>query len=158
MARGGDCVKKILLLLLVSGLLVVSGCSSTNDTELTAEEIVEQLKESGLPIENEIIYTEETDPNDLLGRPNQYSSKVNFADDRIEQYDAETDPVGGTVEVFESNKDAKERHDYIESVSEGVAFLQEYMYLNGKVLLRVSYDLTPEQAEEYNTKLTVIID
>lgn len=151
-------MKKILVLILVSVFLVLSGCSSTNDKELTAEEIVTKLKESGLPIENVIVYTEETDPNALLGRPNQYSSKVNFADNRIEQYDVDEDPIGGTVEVFESEKDAKKRHDYLESVGEAVSFLQEYKYLHGKVLLRVSYDLTPKQVEEYNTNLQVIIE
>lgn len=151
-------MKKIIWLLLISAIIVISGCSSANDTEMTAEEIVTKLKESGLPIGNEIVYTEETDPNDLLGRPNQYTSKVNFADDRAEQYDVDEDPAGGTVEVFESSKDAKDRHDYIETISEGVSILQEYLYLHDKVFLRVSYDLTPEQAEEYNTNLQEIIE
>jgi hypothetical protein len=32
--------------------------------------------------------TERTDANSLMGRPNQYTSKVNFADKRVEQSDS----------------------------------------------------------------------
>ena len=35
------------------------------------------------PIYEIITYTEKTDPNNLLGRPNQYTSKANFSDIRI---------------------------------------------------------------------------
>lgn len=116
---------------------------------LTVEEYIETFKSAGLPVDNVIIYTEETDVNKLLGRPNQYTSKVSFADTRLEQYDAES-PNGGTIEIFETVEDAIVRKDYLEAVNYRVqAASGQYMYLNGKALLRLEYDLTPKQAAEY---------
>ena len=115
---------------------------------MTAEDFVWELANSGLPVENVIVYDAESDKNGLLGRPGQYTSKVNFADGRVEQL-SEDSPVGGTVEVFKNAKDAKTRADYIEKVTEGVSVLRQYQYLHRNVLLRIDYDLTPEQAAEY---------
>ena len=52
---------------------------------MTAEEICNELKNNNNNIGKIVVYTEETDSNNLLGRPNQYTSKVNFADNRISQ-------------------------------------------------------------------------
>ena len=54
-------------------------------TQLTAEEITNKLKEKGLNIGKIVVYTEETDTNNLLGRPNSYISKTVFADTRLKQ-------------------------------------------------------------------------
>ncbi|MEU6146562.1 hypothetical protein ABZ848_40230 [Streptomyces sp. NPDC047081] len=62
------------------------------------------------------------DPNHLLGRPGQYTSKVTFTDSRIKAGD-----VSGT------EKGAVERGGAV----------------HGTVLVRVSHYLTPEQAAEY---------
>ena len=104
----------------------------------------------GLPVFNIIAYNEETDINGLLGRPNSYTSKVNFADSRIEQYD-EANPHGGTVEVFANIDDAKARYDYTMTFSGSI--LGSYCFLNGNVLLRIDYQLTPEQASEYEAAM-----
>lgn len=59
--------------------------NKTNQSQLTAEEITNKLKEKGLNIGKIVVYTEETDLNNLLGRPNQYTSKTIFEDTRLEQ-------------------------------------------------------------------------
>lgn len=87
----------------------------------TAEEISTALKEKALPIGTVVVYTAEKDTNKLLGRPNQYISKVNFADTTLEQSDPK-DPKGGSV---------------------------EYSYLNGPVLLRINKDLSPDKGAQY---------
>src|SRR5258708_6830262 len=46
----------------------------------TAAQILQLLKAQGLPIGAGIIYTAENDANHLLGRPGQYTGKVNFID------------------------------------------------------------------------------
>lgn len=161
-------MKKVLSILLILAVLVVfSACGSeptenaeaepeTPDiTTMTAEEIVVLLQEQGCPIENIISYTAETDPNELLGRPNQYTSKANFADPRIEQYD-QTDPLGGTVEVFENAADAQSRYDYIDAITQEMPTLGYYQYLYENVLLRVEYALTPDQAAEYENAFLAI--
>ena len=97
-----------------------------------------------------VVYTVETDLNELLGRPNQYTSKVQFADNRLSQeFVEENDAVGGTVEVFENEKDMNNRKEYIESISSQASIFAEYTYSAGNALLRLDNELTPEQAKEY---------
>ncbi|WP_310604814.1 Ig-like domain-containing protein [Anaerosporobacter sp.] len=123
---------------------------------LTAEEIVNKFIDAGLNVGTVIVYDETTDPNNKLGRPNQYTSKVNFADSQVTQYDYEgATPVGGTVEVFNNSADAKARYDYIYSVAHGTIF-EQYMYLQNNVLLRLDFELTPTQASEYEKVLKTI--
>ncbi|MDS0528595.1 hypothetical protein NNC19_23260 [Clostridium sp. SHJSY1] len=69
---------------------------------LTAEEYGNKQKEAGLAIENVEVTTEENDKNKLMGRPNQYTSKINF--------------TNGSIEVFESKEDEKNRKEYIDSI------------------------------------------
>jgi hypothetical protein len=98
--------------------------------------------------------TAANDPNHLLGRPNQYTSKVTFTDTRINAADVSgTDKGalerGGAIEVFAAPSDAKARADYIHTVTKSMSALAEYDYVHGTVLVRVSHYLTPDQAAEY---------
>ncbi|MFI7399681.1 hypothetical protein ACIBW9_04200 [Streptomyces sp. NPDC049541] len=98
--------------------------------------------------------TAENDPNHLLGRPNQYTSKVTFTDSRIKATDVtgtEKGDVerGGAIEVFSSPADATARAKYIQAVTKAMPALTEYDYVNGTVVLRVSHYLTPAQAATY---------
>ncbi len=118
---------------------------------ITAIQYASLMQEAGLPIETIVEYNEETDTNGLLGRPGEYTGKVNFADSRLEQFDA-ADPTGGSIEVFESEEDMLRRKDYIESIQREMPLLgSQYLYPSpdGLALLRVEYDVTPEQAEQY---------
>lgn len=100
--------------------------------------------------------TADNDPNHLLGRPNQYTSKVTFSDIRIpagevsgtEKGDVER---GGAVEAFGSAPDAQARAKYIQAVTKSMPALAEYDYVHDTVLVRVSRYLTPKQAVEYKT-------
>ncbi|MFF4911265.1 hypothetical protein ACFY2T_41100 [Streptomyces sp. NPDC001260] len=100
--------------------------------------------------------TAANDPNHLLGRPSQYTSKVTFTDTRIKASEV-TDSskgsvdLGGAIEVFASPADATARAKYIETVTKSVSALTEYDYVHGTVLVRVSHYLTPSQAAEYKT-------
>lgn len=100
--------------------------------------------------------TAENDPNHLLGRPNQYTSKVTFADSRIKASDVSgTDKGdverGGAVEVFGSEADAQARAKYIQAVMKSLPALAEYDYVHGSALVRVSHYLTPTQAAGYKS-------
>lgn len=115
---------------------------------LTASDVLEKLKATNSNVGNYIEYTEETDTNNLLGRPNQYISKINGADTRIEQTD-ENSPEGFSIEVFENNEDALARQEYINQIGEQMPMMVEYNYVNDYILIRVNKDLTPTQAKEY---------
>ena len=100
--------------------------------------------------------TAENDPNHLLGRPNQYTSKVTFTDSRIKAADVtgtEKGDVerGGAIEVFGGPADAAARAKYIQAVTKSMPALTEYDYVHGTVVIRVSHYLTPAQAASYKT-------
>lgn len=141
--------------------LSASACSSGSDSSSSAqpksaEELVTELKTSGLPIDNIIVYDEKTDVNELLGRPNQYVSKVNFADTTAEQPDDKENPVGGTIETFSNFADLKSRKEYVEEITKSSPLFAQYIYVNGNYLLRIDHDVTPENAKKYEEAFSKI--
>lgn len=156
-------MKKILSVILLS-FLVLGLCScgggdtAKKDKPLTSEQIVQKLKDDySLPITQELTYTEETDGNGLLGRPDQYTSKTSWNDENdVDEVQMCNDYPGDdyrhcTVEVFENKSDARERQEYIESVWDkgGSLHQDQYIYRAGTALLRVTYQITPDQAAAY---------
>ncbi|MGW7446638.1 hypothetical protein [Kitasatospora sp. NPDC054795] len=102
--------------------------------------------------------TAEDDPNHLLGRPGQYTSKVTFTDSRVKEADVEGEDAdavarGGAVEVFATEADAKARAQYIQGIVKSLPAALEYDYVRGTVLIRVSKLLTPEQANGYKAAI-----
>ena len=125
--------------------------------DMNASQIAETLKASGLPVGDIQAFDETSDPNGLLGRPNEYTSKAHFLDTRVhDEYGRDwvnghinTD-YGGTIEVFENTADAQKRANYLQSLYDnGLSFGKMYLYRKGTVVLRVGYELTPSQASEY---------
>lgn len=135
-----------------------SSPSPSVEKPLTAEAVVAALQAAGLPIGEVKVYTADSDPNALLGRPGQYAGKAAFHDSRIDDTAAPAFDVqrGGSVEFFGSAGDARQRADYIATVTQGIAPLLEYDYQHGKILLRLSHQLTPEQAAEYEAALKAL--
>jgi hypothetical protein len=127
----------------------------------TAAQIVDALKSKGLPITDSFAYDENTDLNKLLGRPNQYTGKVNFRDSRTSYSDAKGADInvndGGSVEVFANATDAAKRYAYVQALSSSGGLFAEYDYYdNGLALLRVSHELTPTQEKEYEDAFTAL--
>lgn len=136
---------------------------------LTAEDVFYKLKEKNANVRRYVNYTEESDINNLLGRPNQYTSKVTFEDIRLKQTNKDLDPtyfsqeeinepIGGTIEVFNNTDDLKKRKDYVDSITSSISALAEYSYSNNYILLRLNHDLTPAQASEYENILKTVFD
>lgn len=107
-------------------------------------------------------FNEKTDPNQQLGRPNQYIDKVSWPDPLIDQkfesdgyYDSDIDPteyLGGTVEKFKNQADLNRRYNYIKNIHLNMPMLNEYMYKKGLFLMRLDKAFTPTQAKEYEQK------
>ena len=146
--------------------LILTGCGGAapkdqgNDVapeasvkEATASDVFEQFKSAGLPVSDVKVVTEASDDNQLLGRPNQYISKVFFFDARHPKVEGEDNE--NTIEVFANEADAKGRYDYIENVTKGVPILLQYQLLNGKTLVRLSKAVLPSEAEEYKKTLGI---
>ena len=126
----------------------------------SADELLTALSEKNEYFGVMIAYDEDTDPNGILGRPGEYISKADFSDTRIEQY-SDDNLIGGTIEVFENKGDCQDRADYLSALSDpsmGAFGVNEYIYTYDYAVFRVSYDLTPEQAEEYHQQMNEIID
>lgn len=152
---------------LVLGMLAACGsgddqkASNSTSTESApvstkgASEIVAGLKATGLPVDRVRDITAETDGNKLLGRPNQYVSKTDFVDGRAA--DGDLGENTNQVEVFATEEDAKARFDYVDRVSKSAPMFNQYLYLRGKVVLRLSNALTPEIAKAYEAALDKVI-
>lgn len=120
----------------------------------TAESVLTYLQAHSLPVTGVIAYDAATDPNNLLGRPSGYLSKVAWQDTRVDQtfYSAAPGGVqfGGSIEVFSNSTKALARANYIGAIGQASPALgSEYDYLKGPILLRVSAKLTPAEAAEY---------
>jgi len=125
---------------------------------MSAAQVVQSFKRAGQPVGRTEAYTETTDPNHLLGRPGQYTSKANFIDRRVRGQGGSGRSIesaqGGSVEVFATPADAGRRARYVRAVSQSASILVEYDFLQGSTLLRLSNVLTPAQANAYKATLT----
>lgn len=52
----------------------------------------------------------------------------------------------------------QKRKDYIESISSSASIFAQYIYSNDYVLLRLESELTPEQAQKYETAFNEIMN
>lgn len=111
---------------------------------LAAIDAVNELIERGVDITRVVEYDEETDPNELLGRPHSYTQKVNF---RLNlKYE-------GTVEIFENIEDATARADYVEAISANMPSAGYYVYQHDLAVFRIELRVTPSDAEAFNSVL-----
>lgn len=141
-----------------NGAIKIKSKATSN---LTVDSAILAFKDAGIPIGEVVIQTAETDPNNRLGRPGEYTGSAQFEDKRVEQLEPipeldldEPDlPLGGTIEIFNNEKDLQARKQYIEQVYEMMPAAKEYMYASGLALLRLEYELTPTQAQEYEAVL-----
>lgn len=123
------------------------------------DDIIAAFKDAGIPIGETIIQTAETDPNERLGRPGEYTGSAQFEDTRVVQPEPMSElefnepdlPVGGVIEVFDNNKDLQARKKYLEQVYESMPSVKQYIYASEFGLLRLEFSLTPDQAKEYET-------
>jgi len=138
---------------------IATSTSTPASATLDANAITTQLQAAGLPMSDVIVYDETTDPNNLLGRPNGYLSKTAFKDSRCTQDD--TDPGGiengGGIEVFPDHSGAQARADYIQTIAKASPLLNEYDYVAGNALLRLSTQLAPTQANEYKAAFEKVV-
>lgn len=124
----------------------------------TAQEVVDGFVAAGLPVTGVVAYTEETDVNHQLGRPNGYIEKVSWQDTRIRTSSTPEAPGvddGGSIERFANLRDMNLRYDYLEAVAVGTLF-GEYRFRDDAnfMILRLSLTLVPSAANEYGAAFT----
>lgn len=152
-------MRKITILILFCLLMIGCGKSESPKAQLpSSEALLIELKSKNENLTEIEAFTQENDPNEKLGRPGYYISKADFSDSRLEQIGEYL--CGGTIETFGNKKDCQSRADYLNKLNDpsmGILALNEYVYQYEKVLFRISYDLTQEQAEEYHTQMNEIM-
>lgn len=118
-----------------------AGSGPVTDRPKTAVELLAQLHQVAPTVELVRAYTEETDPNHLLGRPHGYLSKVVFSDSRITDVAGlarDAFERGGSIEVFRDQARARQRVAYLQRVRVGQGLGEEHDYVQGSALLRVT--------------------
>lgn len=131
---------------------------SPSSSAITAAGLVNKLKADGLPVGKIVVLAAETDSNQLLGRPHQYTGKVVWEDTR---YSDTSDPAagkwGGSIEVFATDADLMARADYIKKLATSPLFAEyDYTSNSGQFLFRLANELTPDQAAGYADKLKAL--
>lgn len=156
-------MRSLLVPLALCFALTLASCGSSlnaADDPLTAEQVARALAIEIPQSEPSKVYDERNDPDELLGKPNGYESKVAYTDNRVPKVKAqkleEGDVrLGGRIEVFGRAEQAGRRADYLSALQskspEPIG--SEYLYVSGPAVLRVSGLLTPAQAREYAAAL-----
>jgi hypothetical protein len=135
--------------------VAVSGLHA--DAPRDAGDMATALAASGLPIADIQVLTSKTDPNKLLGRPGQYTSKVFFFDSRYPA--GANDVLSGenTIEGFATIAEAKRRAAYIIKITSGSPMFAQYVYHRGRFVLRLDKALDPDEATAYDEALAKIV-
>jgi hypothetical protein len=96
-----------------------------------------------------VTITEDNDPNDLIGRPTGYIDAAVLYDSNL-TCDELGVGCGATLEIWPDAMAAQARSDYIQGIlTESPVLGTEYNYLSGHALLRVTGDIKPSLAAEY---------
>lgn len=118
--------------------------------DLTIDAFLAALTDAGLPVGESTVYDDTTDPNELLGRPGQYVAKASWIDTRIECLGE--DPgveCGGDIELFDNTDDRDDRYEYLAGFAEEAMLGGYYQWKLPNAVIRIGFELTPSQAEEY---------
>lgn len=129
--------------------------SMQNEKTINAVDIMQYFIDNNAPNLGEYIERTESDDN-LLGRPNQYTSKVSFKITTVEPN--EEDPYDASIEVFDNKEDALKRYEELKVVIEKLPFFNEYFCLKDNVLFRMKFDVLPSDEKIYEQLLNEYIE
>lgn len=132
------------LALAATTALLLAGCGAGADSAKDVAQKVADKHGSAAVTE----YTAENDPNGLLGKSNGYTEAANVKWAECDGLDVS---CGATVEVWKDKDAAKQRAEYIQNILGGAPALgSEWTYVDGSTVLRITGDLTEEQAKDLN--------
>ncbi|GEM_PF-5408707 len=108
----GISIAALIVLLIIIGTLIPSAYSAKEITDKMASAMSKNTGSNN--ISDIVEYSESTDPNKLLGKEGQYIGKTSFKDKRLKS--TNDNPLGGTIEVFDSLQALELRKYSIETV------------------------------------------
>lgn len=124
--------------------------TTTTEAAPDATAVATRLKAAVKSVTKVVTITEDNDPNDKIGRPGGYVSAATLYDKGVSCDEIGAD-CGATVEVWADEASATQRSKFIlETLKNADGVLgEEYHYQNGPVLLRVTGELKPSVAKQY---------
>lgn len=141
-------MKFILLFALVFSLLFVSSACRPDVKEaeakpevLKVDEVVKVFQKANLPLGQLEFFVEKSDPEKLLGKPNQYTGKV--------FWQTKKDMTHG-LESFSSDEDLQARKRYFEADKKTAG---DFFYVHKNILVRIHKDMLPETAAKFEQAL-----
>lgn len=141
--------KSIFCLFVIAMILLLpsDNAYAAKFSSMSGKQIINTLIKNGFPICDYNIYTtNKTDPNHLIGKPNQYKCKIDFWDrDYLDDYI----DYSGTIEIFKNSADASKRAKYIKSIYNTIPSFAMRMYQYSNILVRVDYSISPKRAKYY---------
>lgn len=163
------------IILLLSLVLLITGCQSKNEREnekkLTNPDIniiVDSIKNVE-EIKDICVYTEESDTNNLLHKDGGYTNALSFSLDKIDlglKMDDETyedrpykdscekgTAGGGTIEIFKTKEEAEKRNEYLSKFDGSVINSGSHIIM-GTMIIRISNELTKSEQETLQEKIT----
>ena len=108
------------------------------------------IKASVKSVTKLVTITEDNDPNDKIGRPGGYVSAATLYDKGATCTELGAE-CGATIEVWADEASATARSKFIQDALKGANGMlgEEYHYQDGPVLLRVTGELKPSVAKQY---------
>ena len=124
----------------------------TPTVPLDAKTVIDKLTDANVGLTKGTVQDEDTDPNNLLGRPNGYISRAS-ADLPGGRQDGDKYSIdrGLVIEVFPTKDDADRRSSFIQESLKSMPILgTEYHYRadEGRVLVRVTGKMKPSAAKK----------
>lgn len=131
---------------------------TTAAPKIDAKAVADALVAAKLPLTKIVVQTEDNDPNNLLGRPNGYLSRVSFdvpgGDPQADQGQVDR---GGAIEIFADPAGATARKEYIQNSLKADPMLgTEYDYVNGPVLVRITGKVKPSVAKPFEMSVAAL--
>lgn len=124
--------------------LLASGCQPGKPEKLKVDQVVKAFKAANLPLGQLEFFTAASDPNKLLGKPNQYIEKATWQT---------TEKIVHAVEGFASQADVKARKTSVEAAAQTGAQPAEYVYAHKNILLRLHHEMIAETAAKFEQAL-----
>lgn len=131
--------------------LAFSGCQSSANQQQAAKpqtlklnDVIKAFKAENLPLGQLEFFSAKSDPQQLLGKPNQYTEKAIWKT---------TEKIVHTVEAFASEADLQARKTAVEAAAQSGAQPKEYVYAHKNILLRLHQEMLPGTAERFAWEL-----
>lgn len=107
--------------------------------------------------------TEDNDPNGNLNKQGGYTAQIYFSSDLINQNDIYGDTLidkgtdaGGSIEIYASVEDAKNREEYLSSFDGGILASGSHIVI-GTILIRTSNELTASQQKTVEKNIITVL-